>query len=279
MNTVQDIKSMQRLSREWHAKGKSIAFVPTMGYLHAGHLSLVEVAKEKADIVVVSIFVNPLQFSPIEDLNCYPQDFIRDKTLCSDAGVTTIFHPSNDEMYSADYSTQIVENQLSKPLCGKSRPTHFPGVTTVVCKLFLAVLPDIAVFGRKDAQQALVIKRMVRDLNFPIEVIVTPTVREIDGLAMSSRNKYLDAEERKNALSIHRGLGVAEEAYDRGERSSDALRRLVKNEIEETGGTVDYIEFVDEGSLATVDRIEKPVLVAVAAKFGDTRLIDNCTLG
>lgn len=274
------IGEMQARSGGWRRLGKRIGFVPTMGCLHAGHMSLVAEAKRRCDVVVVSIFVNPTQFGLGEDLDKYPRPIEEDRRLCREAGVDAIFYPTAAEMYPADASTWVVEESLSRPLCGASRPTHFRGVTTVVAKLFLATLPDVAVFGRKDAQQALVIQRMVRDLNFPIEIIVAPIIREADGLAMSSRNRYLSADDRQRALAIHRGLKAAESAFATGERSAETLVGIVVAEIEATGGKIDYVECRRADTLELAGgRLDGQALIAVAARYGDTRLIDNLFLG
>jgi pantoate--beta-alanine ligase len=229
--------------------------------------------------VIVTIFVNPSQFGPGEDLDKYPRDFERDKELCEKRGVDAIFAPSPEEMYFPDSSVWVIEESLSKGLCGKSRPGHFRGVLTVVSKLFNAALPDIAVFGQKDAQQAAIIKRMVRDLNFPIEIIIGPIVRESDGLAMSSRNKYLSPEERKNALSISRAIFEAESALkeNNADDSANIIRRATEK-ISSSGGKVDYVELVDFETLQPVEKIAGPSLFAIAAFFDKTRLIDNIVL-
>jgi pantoate--beta-alanine ligase len=278
MKIIRNIRHMQRSSRAWRRRDLVIGLGPTMGCLHRGHLSLIEIAKKKADITVVSIFVNPTQFSPSEDFGAYPRNFARDRKICADSGVTAIFSPRADEVYPPGFSTSVTEELLSKPLCGKSRPIHFQGVTTIVCKLFLAVLPDFAVFGQKDAQQALVIKKMTTDLNFPIDIVVGPIIREVDGLAMSSRNRYLSPERRKSALAIYRGIELCQEIFDNGERDSGRIKKIVTNEIETHGGRIDYVECVSIESLESIEKIKGSALVAVAAYFGDTRLIDNRVL-
>lgn len=269
---------MQGLAREWRTAGLEVGLVPTMGYLHEGHLSLMRLARARADIVVVSIFVNPTQFGPGEDLAQYPRSPEQDERLCREAGADAIFWPSGEEMYARDFSTWVDEGSLALPLCGRSRTGHFRGVCTVVTKLFNAVCPTFAVFGRKDAQQALVIQRMVRDLNVPVDIVVAPIVREPDGLAMSSRNEYLGPEERRRALSLSRGLRQAQEAFDRGERQSEALQRLVAEQIEGAGGRIDYVELVSESGLRPLAQVDEPAVLAVAARIGTTRLIDNCGL-
>jgi pantoate--beta-alanine ligase len=270
---------MRALSRAWRQAGDTVGFVPTMGYLHDGHLSLVDVAAERCDRVVVSIFVNPTQFGPNEDLAKYPRDFARDEALCRGAGVAAVFYPEVAEMYFPDHSTWVIEENLTQTLCGASRPGHFRGVTTVVAKLFHVVEPDVAVFGRKDAQQALVIQRMVRDLDFPIEIVMAPLIREPDGLAMSSRNKYLSADERRRALSISRGLARAVALYDQGERDAGTLCGTVSSEVSAAGGKIDYVGMMDRADLRPAEHADRPVVLAVAARFGKTRLIDNVFLG
>ncbi len=279
MTLVETISDMQTLSNEWRRSGKAIGLIPTMGYLHKGHISLIESARKKGDVTVVSIFVNPAQFGSTEDLGTYPQNFSRDQEICERLGVSAIFAPSANEMYPDQYSTWVTEDRLSKPLCGHTRPTHFKGVTTVVCKLFNIVLPDFAVFGQKDAQQALVIKKMVSDLNFPVEILVNSIVREADGLAMSSRNSYLNPEQRRNATSISRELALCKQAFLAGERRASKIKGIVSRGITANGGKIDYVECVDNCTLEAVEIIQSPVIIAVAARYGNTRLIDNSTLG
>jgi pantoate--beta-alanine ligase len=270
---------MQTLSTQWRQDGETIGFVPTMGFLHEGHLSLMRRARKKTDRVVVSIFVNPTQFAPDEDFDAYPRDFKRDHELCENIGVDAVFYPDAKTLYAPDASTWVEEVSLSTGLCGASRPTHFKGVTTVVTKLFNAVLPDLAVFGRKDAQQALVIQRMVRDLCFPVKVDVAPIVREEDGLAMSSRNRYLSSEQRKRALAISKGLFTASEAFDKGERSVERLKTLVTTELEQVALSIDYIALVKQADLQAVEEtVDQPALLAVAAFVQEVRLIDNVFL-
>jgi pantoate--beta-alanine ligase len=279
MEIYRSAAQMQHQAQAWKREGHRIGLVPTMGYLHEGHLSLIRRARQESDVVVVSIFVNPSQFGPTEDLDQYPRDFDRDRELCAREGVEAIFAPGADDVYAEDHSTWVVEDTLSKPLCGVTRPIHFRGVATVVAKLFNIALPDVAVFGQKDAQQVLVIQRMVRDLNFPLAVLVAPIVREADGLAMSSRNRYLSAEQRQQALSLSRGLKLAAQAYGAGERNATRLREQLATEIEACGGRIDYIELRCRQSLAPMEEITGPALLALAVYFGDTRLIDNCFLG
>ncbi len=257
-----------------------VALVPTMGFLHDGHLELVREAHKRADQVVVSIFVNPTQFGANEDLAKYPRDFERDERLCREHGVDVVFYPDNNEMYAPDASTWVEETALSQPLCGESRPGHFRGVATVVAKLFNIVRPNVAVFGQKDAQQLLVIRRMIRDLNFPVSLVSRPIVREPDGLAMSSRNKYLTPDQRRCALSIHRGLQKAEHAFADGEGEVEKLIKLVKSEIVDSGGRIEYVRILKCDDLKPFNSgvVDKFALLAVAAFFGDTRLIDNTLL-
>jgi len=272
------IEQMRALVRRWRRAGESIGFVPTMGYLHEGHMSLVDVARADTDHVVLSIYVNPTQFGPNEDLATYPRDFARDEALCVQRGVEAVFYPDTTAMYAPDHSTWVHEDQLSVPLCGRARAGHFRGVTTVVAKLFNIVQPDMAVFGRKDAQQALVIERMVRDLDIPVEIRVAPIVRETDGLALSSRNKYLSPVERRNALSLSRGLRAAEAQFTGGERDAAVLVGTVVRRLEEGGGRIDYVELLSRDTLQPLTVVDRPAVLAVAVFQGTTRLIDNAFL-
>lgn len=279
MDIIRSSGEMQEWSLKARSQGLRIGFVPTMGYLHAGHTSLARIARHGVDRVVVSIFVNPLQFGPNEDYGRYPRDFARDEALCREAGVDVVFYPEVSDLYAPDHSVFVVDDVLSRGLCGASRPGHFRGVTTVVAKLFNLVLPNTAVFGEKDAQQLRIIRRMVRDLNFPIDIIPGPTVRESDGLAMSSRNILLSPEERRNATCLRKALDLAEKLYRDGERNVAVIQRDIKKLIESTpGATIDYVELVDDESLSPVLEIERPTLVALAVKFAKTRLIDNAVL-
>lgn len=258
---------------------KVVGLVPTMGALHEGHLSLVRAAKAQCDLVVVSIFVNPLQFGPTEDLAKYPRDFDRDRDLLQKEGVDLIFAPSVEEMYPAAAVTYVTVEGLSGKLCGGSRPGHFRGVTTVVSKLFHIVAPDRAFFGQKDAAQSTIIRRMVRDLNMPVEIVVSPIVREPDGLAMSSRNAYLDTEDRKSALVLHRSLVAVAESFKHGERDVQALIKAGKQTFaQQTSAQLDYFEIVDPETLDPVSDLSRGALVAVAAFVGKVRLIDNIAL-
>ena len=247
-----------------------------MGYLHEGHESLIKKASEENDKVVVSIFVNPIQFGPKEDLASYPRDLKRDSEICERAGANLIFHPENEEMYFNDFSTFVDMNGLTNGLCGKSRPIHFRGVCTVVSKLFNIVAPDRAYFGEKDAQQLAVIRRMVRDLNFNLEVIGCPIIREDDGLAKSSRNTYLSKEERKAAVILHKGLLRGEELVKAGEKSAATVKQAITEIIEsEPLAKIDYVEIVNFDNIETIETIDGSILAAVAVYIGKTRLIDN----
>ena len=269
-------RELRQFALELKRSGKTVGFVPTMGYLHAGHMSLIDIAREKADVVVVSIFVNPTQFGPTEDLDRYPRDFERDLAMCTEHKVDVIFAPEPGEMYNADASTWVEEKKLSGPLCGASRPCFYRGVTTVVSKLFNLVLPDFAVFGWKDAQQLLVIKRMVRDLDFPVEIIGAPLVRDTDGLALSSRNRYLSEDERSRALAIHKNLSAARQKIENGGLAVlDSALAEARKGIEESGGRIDYVTALDVDTMEPPEADSKALLVAAAVFYGSTRLIDN----
>lgn len=262
--------------KEWKNQGLTVGLVPTMGYLHEGHQSLIKKAVEENDRVVVSVFVNPIQFAPNEDLETYPRDLEADKRLCDSTGADLIFHPTPDEMYPDGFSTHIQMDNLTKELCGKTRPTHFGGVCTVVGKLFNIVQPDKAYFGQKDAQQLAIIKRMVRDLNFDLEVVGCPIVREPDGLAKSSRNTYLNADERKAALILSKAIRLGEELVADGERNAQTIIKAMTDKINtEPLARIDYVNVVDVLSIEPLDVIKGEVLVAIAVYIGKTRLIDN----
>jgi len=276
MRIVQPIPEMQALADEIRAQGKVIGFVPTMGYFHQGHLSLMRLAAQKADVVVISLFVNPTQFGPGEDFEEYPRDFNRDKNLAEENGVDIIFHPDQKEMYPEGFLTSVEVDKISRVLCGISRPHHFQGVTTVCAKLFHIVKPHFAVFGQKDFQQSVIIKRMVEDMNFDLDIITAPIIREADGLAMSSRNTYLSKAEREDALSLNRALFQAREMIQKGERSTEKLNNFIKKEISEKKHTrIDYISIVHPETLQPLDLIKDKVLLALAVFVGKTRLIDN----
>lgn len=275
---VTDIAPLRDAVADARRRGLSIGQVPTMGALHAGHLSLIEKARTETGYVVVSIFVNPTQFGPNEDLRRYPRPFARDRELCRQAGVDLIFHPEPDVLYPPDYRTFVEVTGLQDVLCGPSRPGHFRGVATVVLKLFNLVQPDRAYFGQKDAQQAAIIAQMIRDLNVPVELCVCPIVREPDGLALSSRNQYLEADERRQATVLHRALLAGRQRIEVGERDAAAVRRAMEERIASASGAVlDYAAVVDAESLHALDRLApgRCVLLALAVKFGGTRLIDN----
>jgi pantoate--beta-alanine ligase len=258
---------------------KRLGLVPTMGALHEGHLSLVRAAKAQCDTVTVSLFVNPTQFGPTEDLAKYPRPFERDRELLEKEGVAILFAPSEDEMYPQGEVTRVVVEGLSEKLDGRSRPGHFRGVTTVVSKLFHIVEPDVAFFGQKDAAQCAIIRRLVGDLNFPVEIVICPIVREPDGLAMSSRNAYLNSDERQRALVLRRSLNLVEEKFHAGENKAAQLIDTARDVFaEETQVRLDYFEIVDPDTLDPVEHIQGPTLVAVAAYVGSTRLIDNLIL-
>jgi pantoate--beta-alanine ligase len=279
MKICEMIDEMRSASREARRERKRLGFVPTMGALHEGHLSLMRAAKAKCDVVAVSIFVNPLQFGPGEDLAKYPRTFERDTSLLEKESIDILFAPTPEEMYPAGAITYVTVEGLSDKLCGRSRPGHFRGVTTVVAKLFNIVEPDLAFFGQKDAAQATVIRRMVRDLNLPVEIAVCPIVREPDGLAMSSRNAYLSPQERKSALILHRALSEVKSRFDQGERNAANLIKTGKQLIaQEPAVRLDYFEIVDPATLDPIGELTKSALVAVAAFVGNTRLIDNILL-
>ncbi|MCR4438419.1 MAG: pantoate--beta-alanine ligase [bacterium] len=273
---VRKVRDMQLQAERWRQEGRLVGLVPTMGYLHEGHLSLIRIARERSDVVVTSIFVNPTQFAPHEDYQRYPRDLPRDMALAEQAGCDVIFHPSVEEMYPAGYLTYVEVEKITGVLCGRSRPTHFRGVTTVVAKLFNIVKPHVAVFGQKDAQQALVVRRMAQDLNFDLEIVVAPIVREPDGLAMSSRNSYLSPEERRQAVVLSKALQRASELVAAGERSAARLVMEMEAVIRTApSARVDYVAVVDAQTLEEVEQLRGQVLIALAVWIGSTRLIDN----
>jgi pantoate--beta-alanine ligase len=278
MKIVNTVSEMQKLSDELR-KTKRIGFVPTMGYLHEGHMSLIRKAKELGDIVIASIFVNPIQFGPQEDLAKYPRDFKRDAALLNNERTDIIFHPFTEDMYTQDFSTYVEVKRLEDFLCGKTRTGHFVGVATVVTKLFNIVKPHFAVFGQKDFQQLVIIEKMVRDLNMDIEIIGHPTVREQDGLAMSSRNTYLSKAERDKALLISKSLKKAEEMFLKGERKTAALKKEVEGVLcQEKGINIEYIEICDSHNFEDLEIIKNRAVLAIACRIGKTRLIDNIIL-
>ncbi|MBN1350753.1 pantoate--beta-alanine ligase [candidate division KSB1 bacterium] len=279
MKIIETIDKMQTEAEKIRLSGRRIGLVPTMGFLHEGHLSLIRNARESSDTVITSIFVNPTQFGPGEDYEDYPRDPERDIRMAEAAGSDIIFHPSAKEMYPEGYQTFVTVEKLTKVLCGLSRPQHFRGVTTVVIKLFNATKPHLAIFGQKDAQQALVIRRMVNDLNLDIEIKISPIIREPDGLAMSSRNTYLDATQRKNATVLYRSLILARQLIESGERSARRISdELVKIIAQTDGAEIDYVSMVDTAKLEPVQTLSGEILIAEAVRFGKTRLIDNIIL-
>ena len=276
MQLIRRIEELRQALKPLKRQGKTIGLVPTMGYLHEGHLALVRRSVAECYVTVVSIFVNPTQFGPNEDYDRYPRDLDRDLAQCKAENVDFVFAPEVSEMYHKDASTRVTVSKLTEGLCGRSRPGHFDGVATVVTKLFNIVGADKAYFGQKDAQQLAVIKRMVRDLNIDVEVVEVPTVREPDGLAMSSRNTYLTPEQRQSARSLYRSLVAAKEMIDQGERNVQNIRERMSDIIQASeGADIDYLEIVDADTLNPLERIEGQVLIAVAVRFGHTRLIDN----
>jgi len=276
MKIITSVTEMQRLADRLRRDGKIIGLVPTMGYLHEGHLSLVREAKQRCDVAVMSIYVNPTQFAANEDLEAYPRDLERDVELAKTVGCDIVFHPQSREMYPDGYLTYVQVEEITRVLCGKSRPIHFRGVTTIVAKLFHIVKPHVAVFGQKDAQQAIVIRRMVDDLNFDVEIVVAPIVRERDGLAMSSRNTYLSPGQRNQAVALNQALFMAKEEIEEGERDSAALKKIIRTRLSQLPESeIDYIEIVDARNLRPIKKLSGEVLIALAVKIGTTRLIDN----
>jgi pantoate--beta-alanine ligase len=277
---IESAARMQERALDARQQGKRIVLVPTMGYLHQGHASLMTEGRRRGDLLVASIFVNPAQFGANEDFGTYPRDLERDRELARQAGVDILFVPTTVEMYPAGYQTWVDVGELTEPLCGASRPGHFRGVTTVVAKLFGIVQPQTALFGKKDFQQLAVIRRMVTDLNLPVEVVGMPIVREPDGLAMSSRNSYLSADERQRALALVGAIRRVRELYRGGEHRVDLLRRAALAVIDAVEPTaVDYVDFRHSGTLASVREADDLTLMALAVRIGATRLIDNCVLG
>ena len=280
MLLISSVKQMQETALAARKDGKRIGLVPTMGYLHEGHASLMKEGRNRSDLLIASIFVNPTQFAAGEDFEKYPRDLESDMKLAAEAGVDIIFAPSALEMYPSGYQTYVNVESITLPLCGESRPGHFRGVTTVVAKLFGIIQPNIALFGMKDYQQLAVIRQMTADLNFPVEVVGMPIVREPDGLAMSSRNAYLSPRERLDALCLKRAIDQVKDSFRNGETSSEQLKKLsLKVIMESSSAAVDYIEFCDNLSLESVPFVDKTTLMALAVKIGKTRLIDNAIIG
>ncbi|HZV13526.1 MAG TPA: pantoate--beta-alanine ligase [Candidatus Kapabacteria bacterium] len=281
MNIITSLRAMQEFAAAARLQKKRIGVVPTMGFLHEGHLSLVRTAKEHSDLVIMTIFVNPTQFAPNEDLSRYPRDFDRDRALAESAGVDVLFAPTAEEMYPPDFDVYVSSEHLGTMLEGEFRPTHFRGVLTIVAKLFNISKANVAVFGQKDAQQAVVIKRMVRDLNFDIDIIIAPILREPDGLAMSSRNVYLSPAGRKQALALSRSLKLAEEMIARGERNAQAIIQSMSAHIlREPDAKIDYIAITNHETLEQIPTLQNgtTALISLAVRIGKTRLIDNVTV-
>ncbi len=276
MQVINSIKKMKDEIKKAKKENLSIGFVPTMGYLHEGHISLIKRAKLENDLVVISIFVNPTQFAPNEDFEKYPRDEKRDLKKCEENGSDIVFLLQKEEMYPEDFCTFVEVEKLGDRLCGKSRPTHFRGVTTVLTKFFNIIQPDRAYFGQKDAQQLVIVKKMVEDLNMDVEIIGCPIVREKDGLAISSRNTYLNVEEREDALLLYKSLVLAKNLIEKGEINIHKIKEQMENIIlSGKNNTIDYIEFVDLKTLDSISKIEDKVLIAIAVKVRNTRLIDN----
>ena len=277
MQVAATIQQVRDQVKAWRKEGLTVGLVPTMGYLHEGHASLMKQSVAQCDRTVVSVFVNPTQFGPGEDLESYPRDFARDSALCQEMGVDLIFHPEVSEMYAVDAATYVeILSDMPKQLCGKTRPIHFRGVCTVVSKLFNIVQPDKAFFGQKDAQQLAIIRRMVRDLSYGIEIVGCPIIREADGLAKSSRNTYLNPQERKAALVLSQSVFLGQDMVRKGEKDARTLVAAMKEHIgKEPLARIDYVEAVDAVTMEPVDTLDRPVLVAMAVYIGKTRLIDN----
>jgi pantoate--beta-alanine ligase len=278
MKVTSKISEMQATMKQERMNGRTIGFVPTMGYLHEGHLTLLEKARRDNDVVVLSIFVNPIQFGPNEDFDSYPRDFKRDEQLAKEAGADYVFYPDVKEMYPRKMSVDVTVTERVNVLCGKKREGHFDGVATVLIKLFNIVTPDRAYFGMKDAQQVAVVDGLIQDYNFPIELVPVETVREEDGLAKSSRNVYLTEMERKEAPALYKSLQLAKERIDKGERNPEAILSFMKDYIQTyTSGTIDYVELYSYPELKALDKIEGKIIIALAVKFSKARLIDNIT--
>lgn len=274
MKIITEISELRKMIKQWKKEGKTIGLVPTMGFLHEGHASLLKRCRKENDIAVTSNFVNPIQFGPNEDLKTYPRDFKRDCELCREIGIDVVFHPEPEEMYN-NLCTFVDINLLSDTLCGKSRPSHFKGVCTVVSKLFNIVSPDKAYFGEKDAQQLAIIRKMTEDLNFDIEIVGCPIIREKDGLAKSSRNTYLSPEERKAALCLSRAIEKGKQIISAGKRAEDILKEMTAVIEQEPLAKIDYVSMVGLDDMQPVETVNKNVLIAMAVFIGKTRLIDN----
>jgi pantoate--beta-alanine ligase len=280
MRIINHIPDMQRWSETQRLAGKKIACVPTMGFLHEGHLSLVREGKRRGDVVVVTIFVNPMQFNQASDFDKYPRNVEQDQRMLEEIGTDVLFYPTAPEMYPENFQTAVEVDKVSKPLCGAFRPGHFRGVTTVVAKLFNIVKPHFALFGEKDFQQCVVIQRMVKDLNFDVEIIPMPTIRETDGIAMSSRNARLNESERQTSLCISRALNSAQEMVTRGERNTEAVLQMVQDTLSKDGGVrLEYASLCHPETLEEASRVSGPTLLAIAVWVGDVRLIDNRVIG
>jgi pantoate--beta-alanine ligase len=280
MEVIEKTDGMQQKAEELRLAGKVLGFVPTMGFFHEGHLELMRVAKKHCDVVIISIFVNPMQFGPKEDLTAYPRDLEGDLAKARQVGVDIAFVPTVDQIYPWDFESRVSVEKVTKHLCGLSRPTHFDGVTTIVAKLFNITKPHLAVFGQKDYQQLTVISRMVKDLNMDLQILGVPTYREPDGLAMSSRNSYLNAEERKSALCLKKSLDLAREMVSKGETRSATIKKAIEDLVRSHPYTqIDYVNLCDPFTLDDVDNLTGETRLALAVKVGKTRLIDNCVLG
>ncbi|MBL8014204.1 MAG: pantoate--beta-alanine ligase [Candidatus Omnitrophica bacterium] len=276
MKIITSVKSLRHTIDKFKGSGKTIGFVPTMGFLHEGHASLLRQSGRDVDVTVLSIFVNPLQFGPAEDLKNYPRDIKKDELLAKKENVDIIFYPSVDEIYPTGFLTHVYVDDLSDRLCGKSRPGHFGGVATVVLKLVNMVDPDVMYLGQKDAQQAVIVRKMLQDLNVPVKVKILPTVREADGLAMSSRNSYLSLRERREAIVLYKALNQAKTLIKNGERTAKTIvLGMAKMIQEESQGIIDYIQCVNAQNLSVIDVLKNEVLIVLAVKFGRARLIDN----
>ncbi|NFA62153.1 pantoate--beta-alanine ligase [Clostridium sporogenes] len=278
MNIVHTIKDVKEVIKKWKDKNLSIGYVPTMGYLHEGHASLIKKARKENDKVIVSIFVNPIQFGPNEDYSTYPRDLTKDSGLCEEIGADLIFSPEASEMYPSKIYSHVDVDTLTEKLCGEKRPGHFQGVCTVLTKFFNILSPTKAYFGEKDAQQLAVVKKMVEDLNFPVEIIGCPIVRESDGLAKSSRNTYLNTEERKSSLILNKSLKEALKSLESGERNLNNIKNIIIDTLnKETLAKIDYVSIVDSSTLQPVEKLHSSILIAIAVYIGKTRLIDNFT--